>query len=200
MKAIPVEVPCGSAWQEMRPVGKQVRHCASCQHDVYDFSAMTEARVQVLVMLHVGSSRRLCARQVVTANGDLVVSAPPRAGRRRVCVGRSRAVRCGSRCRRAHARPRRRCPRRVPTGVAPEARRQRRFRSRRSWKTAMRTVFPTTSTGARTEAGVVATQGCTAVGAGPYSATLHPIPASASTSNIAATRSANAICRSSMRS
>lgn len=47
------------------------RFCESCRHTVHDFAAMTEPQVRALLFVHSGKS--LCARQVITPSGQLMV-------------------------------------------------------------------------------------------------------------------------------
>jgi hypothetical protein len=71
---IRVASPCTAEWNKM--VGdERVRHCADCNLNVYNLSAMTEREVQKLIA---GSNGRLCTRFYRRADGTILTQDCPR--------------------------------------------------------------------------------------------------------------------------
>ena len=65
--------PCSADWDQM--VGdNRIRHCAECDLNVYNFSAMTTAEVEQIITTHEG---RLCARMYRRADGTLLTEDCP---------------------------------------------------------------------------------------------------------------------------
>src|SRR5258708_31712641 len=84
---IRVASPCPADWNKM--VGdERTRHCAECNLNVYNLSAMTEREVQKLI---VKSQGRLCARFYRRADGTILTQDCPR-GLRAVAQHVSRTV------------------------------------------------------------------------------------------------------------
>jgi hypothetical protein len=60
--------PCSADWDRM--VGNErIRHCPQCKLDVYNFSALTRAEVEGIVLQHEG---RLCARYYQRSDGTMM--------------------------------------------------------------------------------------------------------------------------------
>lgn len=80
---IRIASPCPADWEKM--VGdERVRHCAECNLNVYNLSAMTERQVQELI--EDGRGKRLCTRFYRRADGTILTQDCPwslRALRRR---------------------------------------------------------------------------------------------------------------------
>jgi hypothetical protein len=71
---IRVASPCPADWNKM--IGdERVRHCAECNLNVYNLSAMTEREVQKLIA---SSQGRLCARLYRRADGTIITQDCPR--------------------------------------------------------------------------------------------------------------------------
>jgi len=65
---IRIASPCSNDWEGM--VGtERVRHCAQCDRDVHNFSAMTRREIDALLAARRG---RLCGRYVQRADGSMV--------------------------------------------------------------------------------------------------------------------------------
>lgn len=67
--------PCPADWSKMRG-DDRVRHCAECNLNVYNFSAMTAPEVESLLAQRQGT--RLCARIYRRADGTMLVQDCPR--------------------------------------------------------------------------------------------------------------------------
>ena len=83
LKDVRIAAPCAASWERM-PGDDRVRHCGSCDLNVYDFAEMTEGEVRALLERAGG---RLCARLYRRADGTLLTKDCPtglRALRRRV--------------------------------------------------------------------------------------------------------------------
>src|ERR1700686_2052770 len=84
---IRVASPCPADWNKM--IGdERVRHCAECNLNVYNLSAMTEREVKRLVA---GSQGRMCARFYRRADGTILTQDCPH-GLRAVARRVSRTV------------------------------------------------------------------------------------------------------------
>jgi hypothetical protein len=71
---IRIASPCPADWEKM--VGdERVRHCAECNLNVYNLSAMTERQVQELIAA--SSGKRLCARFYRRADGTVLTQDCP---------------------------------------------------------------------------------------------------------------------------
>jgi len=71
---IRIASPCPADWNKM--VGdERVRHCAECNLNVYNLSAMTERQVQTLIAEH--SGQRLCTRFYRRADGTVLTQDCP---------------------------------------------------------------------------------------------------------------------------
>lgn len=80
LEKIKIASPCKANWEQM--VGdERVRHCAECDLDVYNFSAMTRQEVERLVQEREG---RLCARFYRRADGSMLTQDCPVGFRARV--------------------------------------------------------------------------------------------------------------------
>jgi len=66
---IRVASPCTADWKKMAG-DQRVRHCAQCDLDVYDFSAMTAREIERLMVQSRG--QRLCGRLYRRADGTLL--------------------------------------------------------------------------------------------------------------------------------
>ncbi len=67
---IRIASPCSASWDDM--VGDdRVRHCASCDKDVFNLSALTRDEAEALVRERVGN---LCARYYQRADGTIITS------------------------------------------------------------------------------------------------------------------------------
>lgn len=75
--------PCPADWEQMTG-DDRVRHCAQCDLDVHNFSAMTEAEVDALVARASASQSRLCARFYRRADGTILTQDCPVGFRQRV--------------------------------------------------------------------------------------------------------------------
>ena len=83
-----VAAPCHENWNDMSG-DDRARHCASCNHTVYNLSAMTED--EAIALLESRGQNRLCIRlhrrldgTVITSDGSAmdsttVIPIPPRA-------------------------------------------------------------------------------------------------------------------------
>lgn len=58
LSSVRVETPCNENWDTM-PGNERVRHCATCNHDVHDLSAMSPTEAEALLA---NTSGRLCVR------------------------------------------------------------------------------------------------------------------------------------------
>jgi hypothetical protein len=66
---LPIGRPCEESWDDMRGDAKQ-RHCASCDKEVYDLSAMTQKKAQD-VLARRAAGQRLCVRYSFNEVGQL---------------------------------------------------------------------------------------------------------------------------------
>ena len=74
-----VAAPCHADWEKMRPLhsSSAVRHCQSCNKNVYNVSLISRAEAEDLLLKHEG---KLCVRFARRADGTLVTGDCP-AGR-----------------------------------------------------------------------------------------------------------------------
>lgn len=70
---IRIASPCSASWEQMEGDAR-VRHCAQCDLDVYNFSAMTEQEVAALRSTHTG---RICGRLYRRADGTMLTQDCP---------------------------------------------------------------------------------------------------------------------------
>lgn len=94
LDSISIATPCHADWDSMTPVdpSARVRHCASCDKNVYNLSEMTRADAEALLRAHEG---RLCARLYRRDDGSVITADCPvglAALRRRVVTGFTRAI------------------------------------------------------------------------------------------------------------
>jgi hypothetical protein len=73
MPALRIASPCSASWAGM-PGNDKVRHCAQCQLDVYNFSAMTPLEINQIVAARTG---RLCARFYQRPDGTMLTENCP---------------------------------------------------------------------------------------------------------------------------
>lgn len=73
LEKIKIASPCRANWEQMAG-DERVRHCADCDLDVYNFSAMTGPEVERLVRERDG---RLCARFFQRADGTMLTQDCP---------------------------------------------------------------------------------------------------------------------------
>lgn len=67
---IRIATPCRADWNEM--VGDdRVRHCASCDKDVFNLSSMTRAQAEALILAKAGN---LCARYYQRQDGTIILA------------------------------------------------------------------------------------------------------------------------------
>jgi hypothetical protein len=66
---IKIASPCPALWEQMAG-NNQVRHCAQCNLNVYNFSEMTSAEIEQLIKASEG--QRLCGRLYQRADGSLI--------------------------------------------------------------------------------------------------------------------------------
>ena len=71
--------PCGEQWDQMAPRGCN-RHCAACDTEIHDLSALTVEGVEALQK----SGEKVCVRARIGTDGTIVTRRGERAGRRRV--------------------------------------------------------------------------------------------------------------------
>jgi len=70
---IRVASPCTADWSAMAPVdadAERVRHCGSCNKNVYNLSQMTRAEAEALIVAHEG---RLCVRYYQRKDGTILL-------------------------------------------------------------------------------------------------------------------------------
>ncbi|HUS32941.1 MAG TPA: hypothetical protein VMZ53_30775 [Kofleriaceae bacterium] len=70
---IRVASPCTADWKEMAPVddvGERVRHCGSCDKNVYNLSQMTRDEAEALILAKEG---RLCVRYFQRKDGTILL-------------------------------------------------------------------------------------------------------------------------------
>ncbi|APR83259.1 outer membrane protein OmpA [Minicystis rosea] len=89
MRALPILDPCVEPWDRMEGDAR-ARHCARCEREVFDLSAVREAEAQAVVLLF--ASRGLCVRYTRDARGDIQhapapAPSPRRAGAIAAAVG-----------------------------------------------------------------------------------------------------------------
>jgi hypothetical protein len=70
---IAIAAPCSADWEKM-PGSDRVRHCAQCDKNVYDLSAMTGREAEALIRKTEG---RLCARFYRRADGTILTENCP---------------------------------------------------------------------------------------------------------------------------
>jgi hypothetical protein len=85
----PLEKPCDSPWESMAGSGK-VRHCASCDRDVYSLSDMSELEAE-LRLLNAGDAVP-CIRYARDRDGGVAHRAPPTSRRFQVAGTSARAL------------------------------------------------------------------------------------------------------------
>ena len=74
LSSIRIASPCPADWEKM--VGdERMRHCAECNLNVYNLSAMTERQVQTLIAER--SGQRLCTRFYRRADGTVLTQDCP---------------------------------------------------------------------------------------------------------------------------
>jgi hypothetical protein len=78
---IRIASPCPATWEQMAG-DNQVRHCAQCNLNVYNFSAMTSGKIEQLIKSSEG--QRLCGRLYQRADGTLITRDCPVGLRTRV--------------------------------------------------------------------------------------------------------------------
>jgi hypothetical protein len=70
----PLEKPCDSPWESMRGTDK-VRHCASCERDVYSLSDMTELEAELRLLN--AADAVPCIRYARDSDGEVMHLPPP---------------------------------------------------------------------------------------------------------------------------
>ena len=73
LEKIKIASPCKASWEQMAG-DERIRHCAECDLDVYNFSAMTRRDVERLVREREG---RLCARFYLRPDGTMLTQDCP---------------------------------------------------------------------------------------------------------------------------
>jgi hypothetical protein len=68
-RELPIQNPCQESWEQMRG-GPTVRHCAKCDKDVHNLSAMTRREAQAVIDRR-ASGARLCVRYAADFEGQL---------------------------------------------------------------------------------------------------------------------------------
>lgn len=61
---------CDEAWATMPGSGRS-RHCRTCDHAIYDLSALTRGEAEALVVAHDAAGKRLCGAMTHTVAGTL---------------------------------------------------------------------------------------------------------------------------------
>ena len=61
---------CDAAWDAM-PGSDRSRHCARCDHAIYDLSALTRGEAEALVSAHAAVGKRLCGAITHTEGGTM---------------------------------------------------------------------------------------------------------------------------------
>ncbi len=69
LSEIRIASPCPATWEQMAG-DTQVRHCAQCNLNVYNFSEMTSGEIEQLIKASEG--QRLCGRLYQRADGTLI--------------------------------------------------------------------------------------------------------------------------------
>lgn len=69
-----IATPCSMSWERMEG-DERVRHCTSCDLNVYNFAAMTRAEIRELLLRSEG---RICGRLYRRADGTLLTKDCPR--------------------------------------------------------------------------------------------------------------------------
>ena len=67
---IQVARPCGADWNAMTG-NDRVRRCGDCKQHVYNFSAMTRAEAEAVIVEHEG---RMCSRYYARADGTILLA------------------------------------------------------------------------------------------------------------------------------
>ena len=67
---IRVATPCRADWNEMTGDDDRVRHCAHCDKDVFNLSAMTREQAEALIIARAGD---LCARYYQRSDGTILL-------------------------------------------------------------------------------------------------------------------------------
>ncbi len=70
LDSIRVAAPCKASWDDMAG-DDRVRHCAGCDKDVFDLSALTRDEAEALIRERVGN---LCGRYYQRADGTIITS------------------------------------------------------------------------------------------------------------------------------
>jgi hypothetical protein len=70
LEDVRVAAPCNADWSKMKG-DLRVRHCAQCDQNVYDLSAMTRAEAEALVN---SAEARVCIRFFTRADGTVLTS------------------------------------------------------------------------------------------------------------------------------
>lgn len=72
LEQVRIASPCPMRWEDMAPVeGDRVRHCGSCDLNVYNLSGMPRDEAENLVLAHAGGER-LCVQMHVRADGRVL--------------------------------------------------------------------------------------------------------------------------------
>src|SRR6266540_2015442 len=71
---VPLEKPCDSPWESMDGTDK-VRHCRSCDRDVYSLSDMTELEAELRLLNAADAAP--CIRYARGSDGEVMHLAPP---------------------------------------------------------------------------------------------------------------------------
>lgn len=74
-RELPIKSLCHESWEMMRG-DFEVRHCASCDHEVHDLSAMTRREAQSLLARR-SVGQRLCVRYAADENGQVEFAPQP---------------------------------------------------------------------------------------------------------------------------
>lgn len=72
LEQVRIASPCSMRWEDMAPVeGDRVRHCGSCDLNVYNLSGMSRTEAENLVLARAGGER-LCVQMHVRADGRVL--------------------------------------------------------------------------------------------------------------------------------
>ncbi len=66
---LPIEDPCPAPWDEMTGDERR-RHCAACQKDVHDVSALTKQEAQAFLKAH--NDKEICVRYAHDPDGQIL--------------------------------------------------------------------------------------------------------------------------------
>lgn len=70
MRSLPIAKPCHESFAAMTGDGQR-RHCASCDKDVHDLSAGTEADARAILAAARARRERVCVRYTPDASGNI---------------------------------------------------------------------------------------------------------------------------------